>query len=54
MVSRVNPIPVKAALDLLGICSSRARLPIVEASEKEREEIRQVLERQGLMAGSAA
>jgi 4-hydroxy-tetrahydrodipicolinate synthase len=54
MVSRVNPIPVKAALDLLGICSSRARLPIVEASDEEREEIRQVLERQGLMAGSAA
>jgi 4-hydroxy-tetrahydrodipicolinate synthase len=54
MVSRVNPIPVKAALELLGICSSRARLPIVEASAEEREEIRQVLERQGLLAGSAA
>ena len=54
MISHVNPIPVKAALDLLGICSSRARLPIVEASEEEREEIRQVLERHGLLAGSAA
>jgi 4-hydroxy-tetrahydrodipicolinate synthase len=54
MISHVNPIPVKAALDLLGICSSRARLPIVEANEDERDEIRQVLERQGLLAGSAA
>jgi 4-hydroxy-tetrahydrodipicolinate synthase len=54
MVSHVNPIPVKAALELLGICSSRARLPIVEANEDERDEIRQVLERQGLLAGSAA
>jgi 4-hydroxy-tetrahydrodipicolinate synthase len=54
MISYVNPIPVKAALELLGICSSRARLPIVEADEGEREQIRQVLERQGLLAGSAA
>jgi 4-hydroxy-tetrahydrodipicolinate synthase len=54
MVSHVNPIPVKAALELLGICSSRARLPIVEANDDERDEIRQVLERQGLLAGSAA
>jgi 4-hydroxy-tetrahydrodipicolinate synthase len=54
MISRVNPIPVKAALELLGICSSRARLPIVEASESERDQIRQVLEAQGLLTGSAA
>jgi 4-hydroxy-tetrahydrodipicolinate synthase len=53
MVSRVNPIPVKAALELLGICSARARLPIVEADDEERDQIRQVLERQGLLAGSA-
>src|SRR5262245_11952004 len=54
MVSRVNPIPVKAALELLGICSSRARLPIVEANDEERDQIRQVLEAQGLLTGSAA
>jgi 4-hydroxy-tetrahydrodipicolinate synthase len=54
MVSHVNPIPVKAALELLGICSCRARLPIVEADDAERDEIRQVLETQGLLAGSAA
>ena len=54
MVSHVNPIPVKAALELLGICSCRSRLPIVEAEEDERDEIRQVLEKQGLLTGSAA
>ena len=31
-----NPIPVKAGLELLGICSARARLPIVEADEEQR------------------
>ena len=54
MVSKVNPIPIKAALELLGICSSRARLPIVEADEEQRAEIRGVLEAHGLLAGSAA
>ena len=54
MVSHVNPIPVKAALELLGICSGRSRLPIVEASDDERDQIRQVLEAEGLLTGSAA
>jgi 4-hydroxy-tetrahydrodipicolinate synthase len=54
LVSRVNPIPVKCALELLGIVSCRARLPIVEADEEQRAEIRQVLETQGLLTGSAA
>jgi len=54
MVAQVNPIPVKAALDLLGICSNRSRLPIVEADESQRSEIRRVLEAHGLLAGSAA
>jgi 4-hydroxy-tetrahydrodipicolinate synthase len=54
MISQVNPIPVKAALELLGICSCRARLPIVEADQDQRTEIRRVLEAHGLLAGSAA
>ena len=54
MVSRTNPIPVKAALELLGICSSRARLPITEADDEQRAEVRQALEAHGLLAGSAA
>jgi len=54
MVSRTNPIPVKCGLELLGVCSCRARLPIVEADDEQRSEIRGVLEMQGLLTGSAA
>jgi 4-hydroxy-tetrahydrodipicolinate synthase len=54
VLSRTNPIPVKAALELLGICSARARLPIVEADEEQRAEVRQALEAHGLLTGSAA
>jgi 4-hydroxy-tetrahydrodipicolinate synthase len=54
VVSKTNPIPVKAGLELLGICSSRARLPIVEADEEQRAEVRQALEAHGLLTGSAA
>ncbi len=55
VLAKTNPIPVKAALELLGICSARARLPITEADEEQRAEVRQVLEAQGLLvAGSAA
>jgi 4-hydroxy-tetrahydrodipicolinate synthase len=54
MLGKTNPIPVKAALELLGICSARARLPIVEADDEQKAEIRQVLEAHGLLTGSAA
>ncbi len=54
VVSRTNPIPVKCGLELLGICSCRARLPIVEADEDQKAEVRQALEAHGLLAGSAA
>jgi 4-hydroxy-tetrahydrodipicolinate synthase len=49
-----NPIPVKAGLELLGICSARARLPIVEADEEQRTDVRRALEARGLLTGSAA
>lgn len=49
-----NPIPVKAGLELLGICSARARLPIVEADEEQRAAVRQALEAQGLLTATAA
>jgi 4-hydroxy-tetrahydrodipicolinate synthase len=51
---KTNPIPVKAGLELLGVCSARARLPIVEADEGQRAEVRRALEAHGLLAGSAA
>ena len=49
-----NPIPVKAGLELLGICSARARLPIVEADDQQRAAVRQALETQGLLTATAA
>jgi 4-hydroxy-tetrahydrodipicolinate synthase len=54
VLGKTNPIPVKAGLELMGVCSARARLPIVEAGEDQRAEVRRALEAHGLMAGSAA
>lgn len=49
-----NPIPVKAALELAGHPVGGLRLPLVEADEDERAEIRAVLERHGLLASAGA
>jgi len=38
-----NPVPVKAALNLSGITVGKPRLPLVEATPKEREQIAAVL-----------
>jgi 4-hydroxy-tetrahydrodipicolinate synthase len=54
VLGRTNPIPVKAALEMLGICSARARLPITEADQEQKAEVRRALEAQGLLTGSAA
>jgi 4-hydroxy-tetrahydrodipicolinate synthase len=45
----VNPIPVKAALAILGHDVGGLRLPMVEASDDERARIRSTLEAQGLL-----
>jgi 4-hydroxy-tetrahydrodipicolinate synthase len=49
-----NPIPVKAALELTGHPVGGLRLPLVEADEGERDQIRSVLERHGLLASAGA
>jgi 4-hydroxy-tetrahydrodipicolinate synthase len=49
-----NPIPVKAALELLGHRVGGLRLPLVEADEAERDAVRVALERHGLLAGAGA
>ena len=46
----VNPIPVKTAMRMLGHEMGGFRLPLVEASEDEAEEIRVVLDRHGLLS----
>ena len=45
-----NPIPVKTAMRMLGHEVGGFRLPLVEASEEEAEEIRIVLDRHGLLS----
>jgi 4-hydroxy-tetrahydrodipicolinate synthase len=49
-----NPIAIKAALNLLGHEVGGHRLPLVEATDEERERVRGCLERLGLLAPVAA
>jgi 4-hydroxy-tetrahydrodipicolinate synthase len=45
-----NPIPVKAALEMVGRPCGTARLPLVPATPEERERVRRALEDAGLLA----
>ena len=49
----VNPIPVKAALNLLGHDVGGLRLPLVEATDEEKATVRAGLERAGALATAA-
>jgi 4-hydroxy-tetrahydrodipicolinate synthase len=49
-----NPIPVKAALNLIGHRVGGLRLPLVEADERELSVIRTTLERHGLLQAARA
>ncbi len=46
----VNPIPVKAAVEMLGFEVGDPRLPLVAATHAERAVVRTALERRGLLA----
>jgi 4-hydroxy-tetrahydrodipicolinate synthase len=52
MFCTASPIPVKAALNLLGHDVGGLRLPLLEADESELAIVRGALERQGLLIGS--
>jgi 4-hydroxy-tetrahydrodipicolinate synthase len=47
-----SPIPVKAALNMLGHDAGGIRLPLVEASDEERAKVQAVLERHGMLSGA--
>jgi 4-hydroxy-tetrahydrodipicolinate synthase len=47
---QINPIPIKAALNLLGHDVGGLRLPLVEADESEVARVRDCLERLGLLS----
>ena len=51
---QVNPIPIKAALNLLGHEVGGHRLPLVEATEGEVAAVRDCLERLGVLEPAAA
>jgi 4-hydroxy-tetrahydrodipicolinate synthase len=51
---QVNPIPIKAALNLTGHEVGGYRLPMVEPDEDELARIRVCLERSGLLAAASA
>ncbi len=51
---QVNPIPIKAALNLTGHEVGGHRLPMVEPNEGELMQIRACLERSGLLATASA
>jgi 4-hydroxy-tetrahydrodipicolinate synthase len=52
MTVTTNPIPVKAALNLLGHDVGGLRLPLVSADEEQTAAIRDALERHGLLAAT--
>ena len=44
-----NPVPVKAAMELLGVASGETRLPLVPATDRCRAVLRQELSKLGLL-----
>ncbi len=49
LFSETNPIPVKAALEMLGVCGGAPRLPLTPLSKELRPELRQALRAAGLL-----
>ena len=47
----VNPVPLKAAMEICGMCSGEVRLPLTELSIEKREKLKSVLEGYGLTGG---
>ena len=47
----VNPIPIKAAMNLLGMDAGMLRLPLCDISDKNLETLRQAMQRAGFYKG---
>jgi 4-hydroxy-tetrahydrodipicolinate synthase len=50
LFAETNPIPVKAAMELLGLIGGEIRLPLTPLSTANRERLRKALEEFGLLA----
>jgi 4-hydroxy-tetrahydrodipicolinate synthase len=46
-----SPGPVKAALDMMGMCANELRLPLVPVTDATRAKVRSALEQYGLLTG---
>jgi 4-hydroxy-tetrahydrodipicolinate synthase len=44
-----NPIPVKAAMSMMGLCEEEYRLPLVKMGDANRERLKQAMQRAGLI-----
>ena len=44
----VNPIPVKAAMELMGLCSGNIRLPLCEMTPEHHAALRETLSTYGI------
>jgi 4-hydroxy-tetrahydrodipicolinate synthase len=51
MFLETNPIPVKHAMGLLGMCSTEMRLPLCEMEEANFEKLKTALQNYGLLKG---
>jgi 4-hydroxy-tetrahydrodipicolinate synthase len=49
MFCEVNPIPVKTALCLMGLCAGELRLPLCEPEPENREKLKKALQKYGLI-----
>ena len=45
----VNPVPVKAAMAMLGYCDGELRLPLCEMEDANHEKLRRILQKHGLI-----
>jgi 4-hydroxy-tetrahydrodipicolinate synthase len=52
-LSVTNPIPLKAALEMLDLAPGNLRLPMVPADDEQRATVRAALEHAGLLANAA-
>ena len=43
LFKEVNPIPVKAALNIMGFNFGKPRMPLIECSEKLKNELKEIL-----------
>jgi len=50
LFSEMNPIPVKAGLNMLGICEDRVRLPLIPMGERNRALLAGEMKKLGLIA----